>query len=384
MKRFSVLFLLFSAAAALLSPAACAAPALSAGAVPSVSAPSAVLMEKVTGEVLYEKDAHARGFPASVTKIMTMLLIAEDIDAGRISLADTVTASERAASFGGSCVYLAQGEQMSAAEMLKCIAVVSANDCAVAMAEHISGSEEAFVARMNERAAELGLADTHFTNCTGLFEDERHYTSAYDVAVMSRELLRHEFIKDYTTIWMDSIRNGEFGLSNTNRLVYWYSGCTGLKTGFTSAAKYCLSATAERDGVEYIAVAMHAETAEARNADAEAMLDFAFANYTLCSLRGDTALPEVRVELGKSEFVPAVFSGAEYAVVARSSAAPEYSLSMDASVPAPVHAGDRLGTLTVSISGENVANVPIVAGADVERLGYWGLLGLLGGSLIGL
>lgn len=384
MKRFSILFLLFAATAALLSPAACAAPALPAGAVPSVSAPSAVLMEKVTGEVLYEKNAHERGFPASVTKVMTMLLIAEDVDSGRISLADTVTVSTRAASFGGSCVYLAQGEQMSVAEMLKCIAVVSANDCAVAMAEHISGSEEAFVARMNARAAELGLADTHFTNCTGLFEDEQHYTSAYDVAVMSRELLRHEFIKDYTTIWMDSIRNGEFGLSNTNRLVYWYPGCTGLKTGFTSGAKYCLSATAERDGVEYIAVVMHGETADSRNADAEAMLDFAFANYALCSLRGDTALPEVRVELGKSEFVPAVFSGEEYVVVARSSAAPEYSLSMDASVPAPVHAGDRLGTLTVSIAGENVASVPIVAGADVPRLGYFGLLGLLGGSLIGL
>lgn len=384
MKRFPLVFLLFAALAALCAPPSYAAPALPAGAVPSVSAPSAVLMEKVTGEVIYEKSSHTRGFPASVTKVMTMLLIAEDVDSGRISLSDTVTASERAASFGGSCVYLAQGEQMSAAEMLKCIAVVSANDCAVAMAEHLSGSEEAFVARMNERASQLGLADTHFTNCTGLFEDERHYTSAYDVAVMSRELLRHEFIKDYTTIWMDSIRNGEFGLSNTNRLVYGYPGCTGLKTGFTSGAKYCLSATAERDGVEYIAVVMHAESADSRNADAQAMLDFAFANYTLCSLRGDAALPEVRVELGKSEFVPAVFSGAEYALVARSGAAPEYALSMDASVPAPVRAGDRLGTLTVSLGGENVANVPIVAGADVPRLGYPGLLGLLGGSLIGL
>ena len=320
MKRFLTLVLFIAAAAAALTPAAYAAPPLASGAVPSVSAPSAVLMEKVTGEVLYEKNAHERGFPASVTKVMTMLLIAEDIDSGRISLTDTVTASERAASFGGSCVYLAQGERMSVAEMLKCIAVVSANDCAVAMAEHLAGNEEAFVVRMNERAEQLGLADTHFTNCTGLFEDEQHYTSAYDVAVMSRELLRHEFIKDYTSIWMDSIRGGEFGLSNTNRLVYRYPGCTGLKTGFTSGAKYCLSATAERDGVEYIAVVMHGESADSRNADAEAMLDFAFANYTLCSLRGDTALPEVRVELGKSEFVPAVFSGAEYAVAVRSGA----------------------------------------------------------------
>ena len=384
MKRFFAMFMLFAAAAALLSPAACAAPALPAGAVPSVAAPSAVLMEKVTGDVLYEKASHERGSPASVTKVMTMLLIAEDVDSGRISLSDTVTASARAASFGGSCVYLAQGEQMSVEEMLKCIAVVSANDCAVAMAEHLAGSEDAFVARMNARASELGLADTHFTNCTGLFEDELHYTSAYDVAVMSRELLRHEFIKDYTTIWMDSIRNGEFGLSNTNRLVNSYQGCTGLKTGFTSGAKYCLSATAERDGVEYIAVVMHAESADARNADAQAMLDFAFANYTLCSLRGDAMLPEVRVELGKKEFVPAVFSGAEYALVVRSAAAPEYALSIDSSVPAPVRTGDRLGTLTVSLGGENVANVPIVAGADVPRLGYLGLLGLFGGSLIGL
>ena len=384
MKRFFVMFMLFAAAAELLSPAACAAPALPTGAVPSVAAPSAVLMEKVTGDVLYEKASHERGSPASVTKVMTMLLIAEDVDSGRISLSDTVTASARAASFGGSCVYLAQGEQMSVEEMLKCIAVVSANDCAVAMAEHLAGSEDAFVARMNARASELGLADTHFTNCTGLFEDELHYTSAYDVAVMSRELLRHEFIKDYTTIWMDSIRNGEFGLSNTNRLVNSYPGCTGLKTGFTSGAKYCLSATAERDGVEYIAVVMHAESADARNADAQAMLDFAFANYTLCSLRGDAMLPEVRVELGKKEFVPAVFSGAEYALVVRSAAAPEYALSIDSSVPAPVRTGDRLGTLTVSLGGENVANVPIVAGADVPRLGYLGLLGLFGGSLIGL
>ena len=384
MKRFFVMFMLFAAAAALLSPAACAAPALPAGAVPSVAAPSAVLMEKVTGDVLYEKASHERDSPASVTKVMTMLLIAEDVDSGRISLSDTVTASARAASFGGSCVYLAQGEQMSVEEMLKCIAVVSANDCAVAMAEHLAGSEDAFVARMNARASELGLADTHFTNCTGLFEDELHYTSAYDVAVMSRELLRHEFIKDYTTIWMDSIRSGEFGLSNTNRLVNSYPGCTGLKTGFTSGAKYCLSATAERDGVEYIAVVMHAESADARNADAQAMLDFAFANYTLCSLRGDAMLPEVRVELGKKEFVPAVFSGAEYALVVRSAAAPEYVLSIDSSVPAPVRTGDRLGTLTVSLGGENVANVPIVAGADVPRLGYLGLLGLFGGSLIGL
>ena len=194
---------------------------------------------------------------------------------------------------GGSQVWLEEGERMTVSDMLKCIAVVSANDCAVAMAEYISGSEEAFVRKMNERAQELGLADTHFTNCTGLFDDEEHYTSAYDIALMSRELMLHEWIKDYTTIWMDSIREGEFGLSNTNKLVRRYSGCTGLKTGFTSEAMYCLSATAEREGVEFIAVIMHADTIDSRNSDASALLDYGFANYTLCSLRPDSALPPV-------------------------------------------------------------------------------------------
>ena len=226
MKRFVCFFLLF---AVLLCPAASAEP-LRDGDI-GISAPSAILMEKYTGDVLYEKNAHERIFPASVTKVMTMLLIVEDIESGKLKLDDTVTASARAASFGGSCVYLEEGEQMSVDDMLKCIAVVSANDCAVAMAEHISGTEQLFVERMNKRAEELGLEDTHFTGCTGLFDDGEHYTSAYDVAVMSRELIGHELIKNYTTIWMDSIRGGKFELSNTNKLVYWYQGCTGLKTG---------------------------------------------------------------------------------------------------------------------------------------------------------
>ena len=223
----------------------------------AISAPSAVLMEKTSGEVLYEKNAHERLSPASVTKVMTMLLIVEAIENGDISLDDMVTASARAASFGGSCVYLKEGEKLSVSDMLKCIAVVSANDCAVAMAEYLCGTEQAFVDKMNQRAEALGLKDTLFKNCTGLFEDPEHYTSAYDIAVMSRELIRHDLIKQYTTIWMDSIRNGAFGLSSTNKLVYYYDGCTGLKTGFTNTAMYCLSATAERDGVEYIAVIMH-------------------------------------------------------------------------------------------------------------------------------
>lgn len=381
MKRTFVLLLCF--ATLLGSVPALALEPLRDGEI-SISAPSAVLMEKETGTLLYEKDAHRRLFPASVTKVMTMLLIVEAVENGRLSLDDTVTASARAASFGGSCVYLEQGERMSVGEMLKCIAVVSANDCAVAMAEHLCGSEELFVARMNERAEELGLEDTHFANCTGLFDDSRHYTTAYDTAVMSRELIRHELIKDYTTIWMDSIRNGEFELTNTNRLVHSYPGCTGLKTGYTSTAMYCLSATAEREGVEYIAVVMHCGSIEARNKDAETLLNYAFASFTLCPLHAGGELPEIPVELGKKNSVPAEYGGSEYALVRRGGSGVKYDIELLPMAAAPVKRGDRLGTLTVSMAGETVAEVPIVAAGEVERIGFFGTLRLLGLSLLGL
>ena len=374
---------LILAIACLLPTGAMAAEPLRDGDI-DITAPSAVLMEKSTGVILYEKDAHRKIFPASVTKVMTMLLIVEDLEAGKIRLEDTVTASARAASFGGSCVYLEEGEQMSVSDMLKCIAVVSANDCAVAMAEHLSGTEQVFVERMNKRAAELGLENTHFTGCTGLFDDGEHYTTAYDVAVMSRELIKHDMIKEYTTIWMDSIRNGEFELSNTNKLVYWYPGCTGLKTGYTSTAMYCLSATAERDGVEYIAVIMHADSINDRNNDAKALLNYAFANFTLCSLRSGEALPEVPVELGREDSVKAVYVGEEYALVPKGGGETAYSLKLLEKVHAPVRAGDRLGTLTVTIGGETVAEVPLCAETDVPRIGYFGILSRLAGSLIGL
>lgn len=353
-------------------------------AVPSVSASAAVLMEKTTGTVIYEKNPKEHLFPASITKIMTMLLIVEDIDAGRLKLTDTVTASKRASTFGGSCVYLEEGEQMSVDEMLKCIAVVSANDCAIAMAEHISGSEEIFVRRMNERAAELGLKDTHFTNCTGLFDDGRHYTSAYDVALMSRELIGHDMIKNYTTIWMDSIRNGEFGLTNTNKLAYWYSGCTGLKTGYTSTAGYCLSATAERDGTEYIAVVMRSSSSDARNADAMAMLDFAFDHCRLCSLRSDEPLPRVRVDMGKERFVSLEYGGAESILLAKNSGEVAFEINAESTVGAPVTKGDRLGTVSVKCGGKNVASLPLLASDDVERMGFRELFALIGGGAIGL
>lgn len=333
-----------------------------------ISAPSAVLMEKVTGEVIYEKAAHEKLPPASVTKVMTLLLIAEAIERGDLKPEDTVTASERAASFGGSCVYLEQGEKMSVHEMLKCIAVVSANDCAVAMAEHLCGSEQAFVKRMNERAAKLGMADTHFTNCTGLFSDPEHYTSAYDIALMSRELIRHDMIKDYTTIWMDTIRGGEFGLSNTNKLVYYYEGCTGLKTGFTDEAMYCLSATAEREGVEYIAVIMHADSIDSRNSDAKALLNYGFANYRLVSLRSAEVLPPVRVSFGSADSVQPVYDGPEAMLVARSGLGEiSYELRLPDKISAPVEKGRQIGTLVVSAGEKQLCTVPLAADAAVQR-----------------
>lgn len=348
-----------------------------------IAAPSAILMEKVTGQVLYEKNADERLLPASVTKVMTLLLILEDIEAGKLALDDIVTASARAASFGGSCVYLEEGEQMSVHEMLKCITVASANDCAVAMAEH-RGTEALFVERMNARAEALGLENTHFTNCTGLFEDAEHYSSARDIALMSRELLSHPLIKDYSTIWMDSIRDGSFGLTNTNKLVYWYEGCTGLKTGFTSGAMYCLSATAERDGTEYIAVIMHAESSDSRNADATALLNYGFSRYALCPLLPDSPLPDLPVELGTAGSVPLTVSGERAVLLPRGSAAPDYRLTLPERVTAPVAEGDALGTLTVSLGGETLAELPVLAAADVPKLGIAPLFLRLLGSLAGL
>ncbi len=350
-----------------------------------ISAPSAILTEKVTGEVIYEKNAHEKLPPASVTKVMTMLLIVEAIARGDISLEDTVTASERAASFGGSCVYLEQGEKMSVGEMLKCICVVSANDCAVAMAEHLCGTEQAFVSRMNERARELGMEDTVFKNCTGLFDDDGHYTSAYDVAVMSRELIRHDLIKQYSTIWTDSIRGGEFGLTNTNRLVYRYDGCTGLKTGFTEKAMYCLSATAEREGIEYIAVVMHAAGSDARNADAMTLLNYGFANYRLLPLRAPDVLPPVRVSLGDADSVQPLYDGAQAALVPKSGAGElSYETDLPDTLTAPVAEGQRIGTLRVSSGGTVLYTVPLVSDSSVSRAGFSSTLLELLKSYVGL
>ena len=354
---------------------------LSAGAVElEVAGKSAVLMDAATGTVLYEKNAHEKLAPASVTKVMTMLLIMEAIDSGKINWEDTVTASEAAAAKGGSQIYLKVGEQMSVTDMVKSIAVSSANDCACAMAEHLAGSEDAFVSLMNEKAKELGMQDTHFVNCTGLDDGpnaSEHKTSAWDIAIMSRELLtKHPDIKRFTTIWMDTVRNGEFGLSNTNKLVRFYSGATGLKTGFTSAAGYCLSATAEREGMELIAVVMGAETSQIRNTACKQLLDYGFANYAL-----------VAPEMGEEAVVP-VRLGTETGIRLIPGEDPQLlidkglksgittEITVEPEVTAPVALGQQLGKLTIRSGEQILAEIPLVAEAEVPRL-RWGELFVL-------
>ena len=351
----------------------------------SIAAPSAILMEKDSGEIIYEKNSDEKMAPASVTKVMTLLLIIEAVDRGDINLEDTVTASARAASFGGSCVFLEEGEKMSVHEMLKCIAVVSANDCAVAMSEFLCGTEEAFVERMNTRATELGLENTHFKNCTGLFDDDEHYTTAHDIAIMSRALISHDLIKDYTTIWMDSIRNGEFGLSNTNKLVYYYDGCTGLKTGFTEKAGYCLSATAERDGTEYIAVIMHGETIDSRNEDAKTLINYAFANYVSCSLRPPEVLPPLKVKMGRADSIQPLCSGAEKTLIPKQGSEDiSYEVQLPDELYAPLEKGEQVGTLRVLRGDELICEVPVVSDSSVSRADFAHIFTLLAESFIGL
>ena len=341
---------------------------------------SALLMDVATGTVLYESNAHEQLAPASVTKVMTMLLIMEAIDSGKIRWEDTVTASEAAAAKGGSQVYLKVGETMTVEEMLKSIAVSSANDCACAMAEHLAGSEAAFVEQMNTRAAELGMTDTHFVNCTGLDdspEAARHRTSAHDIARMSRELMKnHPGIKKFTTIWMDTVRGGAFGLSNTNKLVRFYNGATGLKTGFTSGAGYCLSATAEREGLELIAVVMGAERSQDRFNTCKTLLDHGFASYALIQPELGDGPAEVPVRLGTRETVSARLSQAEGLLIDKSQRqSVTTEVTLEESVPAPVSDGQRLGTLTVKAGGQVLTQIPLVAAQGVERLGFWDLFG---------
>lgn len=339
-----------------------------------VGGKSSVLMDVATGTILHESNAHEPLAPASVTKVMTMLLIMEAIDSGKISWNDTVTTSETAAAKGGSQVYLKVGETMTVTDMLKSIAVSSANDCACAMAEHIAGSEAAFVEQMNHRAQELGMQDTHFVNCTGLDDTEearKHRTSACDIAIMSRELLgNHPEIKKFTTIWMDSVRDGAFGLSNTNKLIRFYDGATGLKTGFTSGAGYCLSASAMREGMELIAVIMGAENSKERFNACKSLLDHGFANYAL--IQPDlTEAGSVPVKLGKvSQVSPRLGESPSLMIDKAQKNTITTQVQLEETLTAPVSLGQRLGTLTVKSGEQILKQIPLVASESVERLSF--------------
>ena len=341
----------------------------------AVEAEACLLMEKTTGEVLYAVNEHEPLEPASVTKIMTILLVMEAIDSGQLQYGDVVTASAHACSMGGSQIWLKENEQMTVEDMLKAVCVASANDCSVALAEHLAGSEAAFVERMNQRAAELGMEDTVFMNPTGL-PAEGHVTSAYDIALMSRELiLNHPDVRRFTTILMDTLRNGEFGLSNTNKLIHSYEGATGLKTGSTDGALYCLSATAERDGMELIAVILKAPTSAQRFAGAQALLNYGFASYGLAEIQTPGDLSPIPVRLGAEKAVTARLEGETALLAAKEKlGALETELTMETELSAPVAEGQEVGRLTVTSGGETLAEFPLVADRAVARLTYWQLL----------
>ena len=339
----------------------------SADPVPETTATATLLMDAATGTVLWEKNAHEVLEPASVTKIMTMLLVCEAIDAGQLSLDQMVTTSAHAAGMGGSQVYLEEGEQMSVQDLLKAVAVASGNDAAVALGEAVAGSESAFVEKMNQRAAQLGMEDTHFVNCTGLPTDG-HVTSAYDIALMSRELLKHDLIRQFTGIWMDSLRDGAFGLSSTNKLVHSYDGCTGLKTGFTATAGYCISATAQRGEMELIAVVLGAEDSKDRFSTASTLLDWGFANFKLVTVAPEESLPTVPVALGTQDSVELNEVQAQILIRSADEGQISTQVVLPGGVEAPVEQGGQLGSFVVQIGDQVAAVCPLEAAQSVERL----------------
>ena len=334
---------------------------------------SAVLMEATTGKVLYAQNPDEALPPASVTKIMTLLLVMEAIDAGKIALSDMVSASEYAASMGGSQVYLKVGETMSVEDMLKSVVISSANDAAVALAEFVSGDVNTFVKQMNERAKELGMTSTVFENVTGLDDTaEHHLTSARDIALMSRALIAHPTILKYSSIWMDTIRDGAFGLTNTNRLVRFYRGATGLITGSTSKAGFCVSVTAERDGLSLICVIMGAESRDVRNAQATKLLDWGFANYASFCAEGQS-VGEIRV-LGGVQSRCTVGYDTFNAVLPKGSVGKiEQKIEIDEQAAAPIKVGEEVGRVQYLLDGEVIGEVPVVAKQDVAKIGFWGL-----------
>ena len=335
-----------------------------------LNAKSAILMEESTGNILYESNSDERLPIASVTKVMTMLLIMEAVDSGKISLDDMVTVSENAMSYGGSTMFLETGEQLTVNDMLKGIAVASANDGCVAMAEHLAGSESAFVDMMNEKAKELGMENTHFMNTNGL-DEEDHYSSARDVAIMSRELMKHETIFNYTSIWMDTLRGGKFQLANTNKLIRFYDGANGLKTGSTSKALCCLSAAAKRNDMQLIAVVLGAPTSAERFASAKSLLDYGFANYAVnTQITAGDEVQKIAVEKGVDKEV-GVVAGDSCSTLVKKGQEDNITkeIKIDETITAPIEAGQKIGTMTISRDGEVIADIDLNASSAVEKKG---------------
>ena len=338
-----------------------------------ISAKSAILVDVSSGQVLAAMNEHERLFPASVTKIMTLLLVMEAIDSGKLNLNDTVTASANAASKGGSQIWLKEGETMTVDELLRATAIYSANDACEALGEHLAGSEDAFVAMLNERAEQLGMKNTHFDNCSGLDDaTDTHLTTAYDVALMSVELLRHDLIRKYTTVWMDSLRDGATQLVNTNKLIRFYQGATGLKTGTTSKAGCCISASAERDGTHLVAVIMGSPTSDDRFNSAKALLNWGFANFeTVTPVPDSSLLADVNVIGGfKSSFTPVVETPKSILMKKGSVASLLQSAQLVTDVNAPVASGETVGTLTFTVDGETVAEYRIVSPEEIKQLDF--------------
>jgi D-alanyl-D-alanine carboxypeptidase (penicillin-binding protein 5/6) len=340
----------------------------------TVEAKSALLMEADTGKILFSQNENEAASPASVTKVMTLLLVMEAIKDGRINLTDKISVSAHASSMGGSQVFLKEGEKMSVEDLLKCTVIASANDAAVALAENVYGSEENFVSRMNERAKELGMENTNFENTTGLDDTTtNHFTSAKDIAIMSRELIKHEVILKYSSLWQDTIRDGQFTLTNTNRLVRYYDGCNGLKTGSTDKAGYCISTTAKRDGMQLIAVVMGAESRDTRNAVAKALLDYGFSNFAVYTDKARD-LEKIRVLSGDKDFVSSYIENFSVLIPKGSKNKVQLFYEIPDSLPAPTKAGDVVGKITYKIGDEEIGFSNIMIKESIEKLSYFDVL----------
>lgn len=351
----------------------------------TITAPSAVLMETSSGKILFEKNPHEQRPCASITKVMTMLLVCEAIDSGKLSLDDTITASAHAASMGGSDIWLEEGETMSANDMIKATVVASANDAAVALAEHLCGSEEVFVQKMNEKANQLGMKDTVFKNCNGLDEDG-HITSAYDVAVMSRELMKHEMIFDYTSIWLDNLRDGKTQIVNTNKLLKTYKGITGLKTGTTNDAGCCMAASATRGDMNLVAVVLGCNSGKERFSDAAALLDYGFANFSVTQLKAPDDLPKtIKVENGMQKNIGIGCDINSSIVLDKNSGSKIVSkIDLPESIEAPIASGQKLGTVTYSLDGKAVKSFEITALQHAEQISFASVFSVLLNSIISL